>query len=290
MKKVDKRDSVKVVTSNNFITAKGLEGMSLKARKLLYVAVSQCRKSDKEFFEFFISVKDFADMMGIDASNVFQEADSLTDELMKTFVSVKGENGFFKYALFRRCEYQNDGYMIFRLNNDMTDFLLQLKGNFTQPLLNDFLKMKSPFSMAIWHLMSREMKSRKPMITDEIKFVLSLEELRSVTGCEDKFKQIGQFKSKVLDKAIREIKDNCYVQVSYRDLKHSRRIVAFEFTAISLYHVDLEDIPQETIDHVNEFINQKKIRKEEGKNMIKVTYEEKKPEPPTTIKVTYLNK
>lgn len=33
VRKVDIRDSVKTVTSNNFISAKGLETLSLKARK-----------------------------------------------------------------------------------------------------------------------------------------------------------------------------------------------------------------------------------------------------------------
>ena len=50
------------------------------------------------------------------------------------------------------CEYEHTGVLKFQLNRDMTDFLLELKGDFTQPLLEDFLKMKSHYSMAIWHL------------------------------------------------------------------------------------------------------------------------------------------
>lgn len=58
------------------------------------------------------------------------------------------------------CEYEHTGVLKFQLNRDMTDFLLELKGDFTQPLLEDFLKMKSHYSMAIWHLMQREMMSK----------------------------------------------------------------------------------------------------------------------------------
>ena len=54
-KKADTRKSVRAVTSNNFITAMGIEEMSLKARKLLYIAISQCKKNDQEFFEYQIS-------------------------------------------------------------------------------------------------------------------------------------------------------------------------------------------------------------------------------------------
>ena len=51
----------RTVTSNQFITACGLEGISLKARKLLYIAISQSKKTDTEFYEYEIGVKEFAD-------------------------------------------------------------------------------------------------------------------------------------------------------------------------------------------------------------------------------------
>lgn len=58
LKKIDKRESLKAVTSNSFITAKGLEKLSLKARKMLYIAISQCRRNDKDFFSYEITVKE----------------------------------------------------------------------------------------------------------------------------------------------------------------------------------------------------------------------------------------
>ena len=69
-RELDTKESIKTVTSNQFITACGLEGISLKARKLLYIAISQSKKTDTEFYEYEIGVKEFADLMEIDASNV----------------------------------------------------------------------------------------------------------------------------------------------------------------------------------------------------------------------------
>ena len=48
-KNTDTRKTVRTVTSNDFITAMGIEEMTLKARKLLYIAISQCKKNDQEF-------------------------------------------------------------------------------------------------------------------------------------------------------------------------------------------------------------------------------------------------
>ena len=62
-KNTDTRKTVRTVTSNDFITAMGIEEMTLKARKLLYIAISQCKKNDQEFFEYQINAKDFAKLM-----------------------------------------------------------------------------------------------------------------------------------------------------------------------------------------------------------------------------------
>lgn len=235
---LDIRKSVRVVTTNDFITACGLENISLKARKLLYVAIAQCKRTDKEFYEYSLSTKQFADMMEIDVSNVYEVADSITDELMRGFIRVstgkkKGTRNFKKYNLFCKCEYTEKSVIYFKINKDMTDFLLEIKSNFTQPLLDDFLKMKSPYSMEIWHLMQREMHSKKAYGTHTIEFNLTLEELRQVTGSQNKLKQLVHFKERILDKAIREIKDNCNVAITYENIKTGRIVTAFHFKAVS---------------------------------------------------------
>lgn len=250
LKKIDKRNSLKTVTSNSFITAKGLENLSLKARKMLYIAIAQCRKNDKDFFTYDISIKEFAELMNVTPEAVYTEADGITDELMSGVLRVipEGKKYFKKYALFSMCEYEHDGVLRFKLNRDMTDFLLELKGNFTQPLLEDFLKMKSPYSMAIWHLMQREMQSKKPGTINIIEFDLSIDELREVTGTQNKLRQIGEFKKRCFDKALREIDENCGVKITYENIKKGRTIIGFHCSAESIYHINEREIPQKVKD------------------------------------------
>lgn len=256
-KKTDTRKSIRTVTSNDFITAPGIQEMSLKARKLLYVAISQCHKNDQEFYEYQISARDFAKLMDVEPQAVYKEADAITDELMRSFIGVKiqGKKIPRKYTIFAMCDYEN-GMIIFQINKMMTDFLLNLKKDFTQPLLSDFLKMNSNYSIEIWHLIQREMKSKKPNTTEKIPFDLSLEELRAVTGTQNKLKQIGQFKDRCFDKALREIYDNCGVNITYENIKEGRKITGFRCTAVSVVHVDAEKIPE----HLKERARQGKER------------------------------
>lgn len=254
-RELDTRKTVRVVTSNDFILAKELSGMSLKARKLLYLAISQCRKNDEKFYEYKITVPEFASMMGIAKTNIYQESYKITKELAGAIISVipKGGKKFQHYPLTSLCDYDENSCLKIELNPKMTDLLLKLKGSFTQPLLEDFIKMRSPYSMAIWHLMQREMHSAKPGISDVIQFELTLSELRQVTGTQDKLKQVGQFKERVLDKALREIKDNCGVVITYENIKQGRTVTGFQFVAVSQTHIDESKIPQSVKDRARMF-------------------------------------
>ena len=236
-KKVDRRESVKVVTSNSFVTADlmgvGPAKLSLQARKLLYVAISQCRQTEHDFYGFELTAIEFADLMGVSVKGVYQDADRVTNELMSGFVRIQTkEDGYRKYSLFSYCEYSN-GILSFKLNPDMTGFLLDLKRDFSQPLLEDFLHMKSEMSMAIWHYMQRQMHSKKPRIGSSIEFTCDLDVIRNITGTVDTFTRISDFKRYVWNKAIREIRDNCGVNVVYTDIKKGRKITGFACLAKS---------------------------------------------------------
>lgn len=254
VKKLDKRESLRVVTDNGLIDAQDLSSLSLNARKLFYVAVSQCRQNDKELYEYETTPAELAEMWGIDRSNVYREADKITTELMKIVITLRtGKKSFKKRHLFEKCNYDDDAVLTFKLHNEMTDLLLGLKKDFSKPLVWDFMKMRSPYSMALWHLFQKEMKSFKPMMTQRIEFDISLEELRAVTGCENKFKSISEFKRFVLDKALKEIKRNCWVDIKYTNIKRGRTVTGFRFTAESIWgYMNVDDIP---------FRMQKRMRK-----------------------------
>ena len=147
-RKTDTRSTVKVVTANSFITAHGMDKMSLNARKLLYLAISQCRKTDTDFYEYSISIRDFADLTGIQENNLYSHAKGITKDLMSTTIECAlGSRDYDQYSLFSKCSYRaGEGTITFKLNPDMTNFLLNVKKDFTQPLLADFVKMNSPYS------------------------------------------------------------------------------------------------------------------------------------------------
>ena len=104
------------------------------------------------------------------------------------------------------------------------------------------------------------MESKKPGMFNMMSFDIMLDEFRKATGTENKFKQIGQLKEKVLDKAITEIKETCGVIIEYQSIKCSREIIGFRFSCESQYHIDPGTLPQRVKDKATLF-NLKEERK-----------------------------
>lgn len=235
-RKINTKDNVRVVTKDEFITAQ--LNLSLKARKLLYLAIAQCRMGDNEFYTYSIDTAEFAKMIGVLPRSVYRRASELSEELMKSFIKVKDDTGkkFTMYALFSMCKY-SDGVLTFKMNADMSDLLLNLKKSFTQPFLADFLKMRSCYTISVWHLFQSKMESKIPGLTESIDFDVWVDELRQATGTEHKFKQIAKLKEKVLDMAIEEIAEKCLVVVTYSGIKSNRTIVGFRCSATSLFRL-----------------------------------------------------
>lgn len=274
-KDLETMDSIRTVTANSFVTSRGLSKLSLKARKALYIVISQCRKDDSEFYTYDLPIKQFAELMGVAESNVYATAKGITAELMSGIIEVESKDGYEQYSLFSKARYsRKDGTITLKLNPDMTQFLLHLKRDFTQPLLRDFLHMRSPYSMAIWHLMQREMHSRIPGTTEKVTFQLSLDELRQVTGCQDKFKQLVQYKTKVLDKALREIRDNCGIVITYENIKKGRTVIGFDFTAQQELYIDVATIPESVKRHAEE--GKQRIKAEQQRRGIREMTEQEK--------------
>ena len=105
-RKISANESVRVVTKNSFIQGRGMEKASLKATKLLYIAIAQCRQSDTEFYEYGLSVPEFASLMQIEPSNVYQEAEAITDVYAGGYYDADGVyhyyTGYYPYNDFGR--------------------------------------------------------------------------------------------------------------------------------------------------------------------------------------------
>lgn len=232
---LDVRENVRVVTKNSFITAYGLELLTLKELKLLYIVLSQPRMSDKGFYEYILTPLEFSNMMGITPQEIYKTGKQTQIHLQSLVIECENKKTRVTYNVFSRIEYISGKGFIFRLNKDMTSLLLNVSADFSQPLLHDFMRMGSTYTMRIWHLFQREMKSIKPYDENIIKFSLSLDEIRRACGLDTTglYKKYQVFRVKILDKAIEEIRTLLNLAITYEETRTGHKITGLTFTVIN---------------------------------------------------------
>ena len=231
-RKIDRRNSVKVVIQNDFIKVRASRDMDANAQKFLRIAIAQSKITDKEFFMYEVSATELADMFGVSQSNIYHHIDKWTSQCMGTVMEFRAstDSKFRKFALFSMCEYDN-GILRMKLNPDMTPFVLEIQKQlgFTQYELSNILTVKGKYTIRIYEMMMAEMKSQKAYANRTVEFDLSMEELRRQTGTEKLYKQIGQFKDRVLSKAIEEIEKAQSWKIETENVKTGRNITAIHF-------------------------------------------------------------
>lgn len=246
IREADTRDCIKVVTSNNFLKIEGLHKLSLKAIKLLYIVISQSEMEDEDFYQITIKPTELQKLWGIKKQSVYRDLKKVSKELVKLFVSVENddEEEFEHIPLFAKSTYKKDPiskekHYIGKINNESNFLFLKLHENYSQPLLIDFNQMKTVNSILLWHLIQikAKNKSRKPVGYKKINSIVTVEEIRSLTGTIHKYPLIKDLKKRVIEQAIKDIEKNCGVKIIYSSIKKGRKIVAFDFEMTNKYAI-----------------------------------------------------
>ena len=229
MKKMCIETNHHVVMSNDLIKSKS--NLSLNEIKLLRMTIMQIVKNDTEFMTYRINIKELGKALNIPDTNLYRDVDTMTTHLLQEIVYVGDGNPRHRYKKFQwcsECEY-NDGVLTIRLHDNLKPYLLELKGYYTQYLLEDILVLKSKYAIRIYELIRQEMKYQKVYADHFAKVELDINTIRIATGTEDKYRQMGHFKEKVIDKAVEEINEKTGYEISYEPLKISRKMVGFKF-------------------------------------------------------------
>ena len=235
-------DRKKVVTHNNLITADCFASLTLEEKKICYYAFAQCRMDDISFFTEKIDLNELAAIINTTPKSLKRKAKKIEKTLFEHSIRIKK-----KYKLFEIFSFENNQF-VFKLHSDMRPLLLKLKSNFSQPDLSNFLKFKHSYTIAIWHLLQREMKSEFPRIDAPTIVKLSVDELRLVTGKQELDTQISHFRTRVLLPAIKDIQDNLYIKIDFVPYPSLRKISSYKFTISNCVQLNPSDA---LIEHVN---------------------------------------
>ena len=115
---------------------------------------------------------------------------------------------------------KNEGVVSIRFAHEVIPFISQLSRDFTKYELANVMMFKSSYSIRFYELFKKSRGTSRLIEIDWIKRQFQL---------EDKYKQIGNLKMKVIDPALKEINLHSDLKVSYEQVKRGRSVVAFDF-------------------------------------------------------------
>ena len=145
-------------------------------------------------------------------------------EFVWTDKDAKGRDKINKSRFVQRASYsEGGGYVEVMFGNDVIPLITRLSEKYTEYELKQIKDLNSIYALRIFEILMQWLSVGKTP-------TIAIENLRTRLGIEvHQYKTMGNFKSRVLDHAIKEINDNTNITATYEQHKEGRRIVGFTF-------------------------------------------------------------
>lgn len=162
-----------------------------------------------------------------DARNVYKDLSRAVEKLYERDVKIALPNGDTLQTRFvQSIVWSPDNLQIqVKFADDIKPYLSELKNNFSSYKLKNIVQLTSVYAIRLYEWLV-SWASQNQTYKD-----LPLDELREKLDLGEKYKQVGELKSKVIQVAVTQINENTdfQVDVSYKKFKREIRWVQFTF-------------------------------------------------------------
>lgn len=221
--------------SNELVKILLQSNLTLNEHKLLNVMFAQINPEDTEFKLLTLSSREIKKLCNFNNSDNFKRNININIYNISNMMFIDNKNK--QFSLFATLKYNNNNILSFQFDNYLKPFLLDLKENFIQKQLKEIQEYKNEYALRLdmlftmyFNKQNSKMSNLKKLET-KIRFSFSVEEIKTILGIQDKYKnRFNNFMSKVIVPAIEEINNARYYNVSYeveRKNKKADRLVFF---------------------------------------------------------------
>lgn len=232
---IDYNQDASVVQANELVRSKQDE-LTLLEAKLIRLAISQVVKDDTDLKTYSCSIVELVQFLNISSKNIYSEIQTLTQELIRKCIYIKTPNpkkpNEPNYKLFHwidTIEY-SDGIITFKLSDGLKPYLTGLEKLFTMYPYHALLTLPTSYSIRFYELMCSyerlvirqhsESYNHIPIAKNEILF--TIDELREIFNCRDKYPNTGKFIQRVIEPSIEAVIKQDVMYVSYRTITGGR--------------------------------------------------------------------
>jgi len=233
-----------VVKSNKMVNGK----YNLKTidHKMMLTLCSLISSKDDEFCEITLTVKEMADLFNIHRNDEYElyrilskECKRLLGATIEYNVSMeKGKKEWIGKTIFSTMHYnEGQGTVKMKFNEDMREFLLDVKETYTKFKLGYVINFKNQYSFRLYELLkSYEKVGERTLLLEELRTYMNLE--------ENQFERYTQLKNRVILKCIEEINKYSDIKVTLKkEEKENRKVVGLVFEIrVNNYRYPIDDI------------------------------------------------
>ena len=209
-----------LVVKHNDLIQKGKSNLTLTQQKLITYVISLIKPTDTEFKKYEIKVADFCAICGIDKRYFYSDFKDLIDDLDNKAFWIETDEKVFKFRWFLKAEYiKKQGKVLVMLDDDVKQYLLNLKEKFTVYELYNILALKSKYSFRLYELFkSYAFQKEKVFEIDDFKKLMDAE----------KYTNFKDFRKRVLERAVEEVNYYTDLEVEYTPIQEGRKISALK--------------------------------------------------------------
>jgi len=213
-----------VVKSNQLIEAR--YRLSLQESRIILWLLMQICPDDEDFKQHKIEVKEFSKMIGVEIDNQYSKLRTITKRLVQRGVEIYDteKKEWLQVSWLSSVRYQSSkGSVLLRFDPELKPYLLKLKNHFTKLEVTDLLQLKSIYSVKIFEFLKQYEAIGNRTIT--------VDNLRTYCGIQKGgYRNYNAVKIHVIERAATEINAKTNYEVTYKEIKESRKIVAIEWT------------------------------------------------------------
>lgn len=219
------------VISNGII--KSPQSLTLREIKLVRILISQVIKEDQNLKTYTCELSKLANFLGITKSSMYDDIEELCNKLMSRVVKLADvdKNGRVRWKMIHwvsTARFDGNGIITLSLSDDIKEFVIDQEKFFTQYQIKNILDFKSVYAVRLFEILLSDFNYndyRKSV------FKYSIDDLRMMLDCTEKFEKISQFKTYVIEKAVREINSTyeSELTVFIKYIKTGRTITHIKF-------------------------------------------------------------
>lgn len=172
-----------------------------------------------------ISVEDYYELFNgqIQKANIYAYLLQASNSLFEKTIYIYPEQGVrIKLRWLSKIIHDENTSMVsLQYSKDIIKYLSTIETNFTKYKLENIAQFQSQYSIRFYEWFKQ--------YEDFEQTVITIEEIRERLRLENKYPDMGNFKKRVIDTALREINKFSDLQITYKTIKQGKSIKAYKF-------------------------------------------------------------